>query len=132
MDASAKDQHVVPGLTDFRPLVGASDAEIDAATAEAGLLPLLMAVVHITGRLDILHEAGRTEPPKYSTDLSGSIPAERADNLRQHAARAIKAWRDAGCPPPVYAGRIRTAADDRHAGGQGAGCSVMRSCSPRS
>lgn len=99
MDATAKN-HIVPGLTDFRPLDGASDAAIDAATAEAGLLPLLMAVVHITGSLDILREAGRTGRPQYSTDLSGSIPAERADILRQHAARAIKSWRDAGCPPP--------------------------------
>lgn len=99
MDAALKN-HIVPGLTDFRPLAGASDAEIDAAIAEAGLMPLLMAVVHITGRLDILQEAGRTERPQYSTDLSGSIPADRAAALRQHAACAVKSWRDAGCPHP--------------------------------
>lgn len=92
--------HNVPGLTDFVRPGGATDAEIDAAAAEAGLLPLLMAVVHITGSLDILREAGRTAKPQHSTDLSGSIAAEHASSLRQHAAQAIKTWRDAGCPAP--------------------------------
>jgi 4-hydroxyacetophenone monooxygenase len=64
------------------------------------LLPLLMSVVHITGSLDILHAAGRTERPQYSTDLSGSIPPERATALRLLAAQEIRKWRDAGCPAP--------------------------------
>jgi 4-hydroxyacetophenone monooxygenase len=92
--------HEVPGLTDIRPPTGASDAEIDAAVAEAGLLPLLMSVVHITGSLNILVEAGRTQRPQYSTDLSGSIPEELAAVLRQRAAQEIRKWRDSGFPPP--------------------------------
>ena len=36
----------VPGLSDFAAPLRASDAEVDAAVQEAGLLPLLMAVVH--------------------------------------------------------------------------------------
>ncbi len=92
--------HNVPGLADFTRPGDATDAQIDAAVAEAGLLPLLMAVVHITGRVDILREAGRTAKPQYSTDLSGGIAPEQAASLRQHAAQAIKTWRDAGCPAP--------------------------------
>ncbi len=92
--------HFVPGLTDFQTPAGVSDSEIDAAVAQAGLMPLLMAVVHVTGSSEILREAGRTERPQYSTDLSGGIPAQRATALRAHAAAAIKSWRDAGFPPP--------------------------------
>ncbi|GLR68253.1 monooxygenase [Acidocella aquatica] len=90
----------MPGLTDLRQPIGACDAEIDAAVADAGLLPLLMSVVHITGSLDILVEAGRTQRPQYSTDLSGSIAPERAGLLRKRAAKAIRTWRNADCPPP--------------------------------
>ncbi len=104
MSMDAAENHIVPGLTDFQPPIGAGDAVIDYAVAEAGLMPLLMAVVHVTGSLDILREAGRTERPQYSTDLSGSVPAERAVALRAQAAAAIKAWRDAGCPPPYKPG----------------------------
>lgn len=88
----------VPGLNDIAAPLHATDAEIDGAVADAGLLPLLMAVVHITGSLDILDAAGRTEKPQFSTDVSGSIPPEQAVALRMRAAAAIKAWRDLGCP----------------------------------
>lgn len=89
----------LPGLTPASLPLSASDAEIDGAVAEARLLPLLMAVVHITGTLDILAEAGRTQIPTFSTDTSGGIPAGQAEALRARAAQAIRAWRDAGCPP---------------------------------
>ncbi len=104
MNMDAAQNHFVPGLTDFQPPSAASDAEIDAAVADAGLMPLLMAVVHITGSLGILRDAGRTARPQYSTDLSGSVPAEHAAVLRAQAAAAIKIWRDAGCPPPYEPG----------------------------
>ena len=94
------ERHPVPGLADVTSIVGVSDAEIDAAVAEVGLLPLLMSVVHITGDVDILDAAGRTSPPQFSTDLNGSVPPEKQVELRAQAAGAIKAWRDAGCPAP--------------------------------
>ena len=90
----------VPGLADVMSIAGASDAEIDAAVAEAGLLPLLMSLVHVTGSLDILRAAGRTAPPQWSTDLTGSVPADKQAELRARASAAIKAWRDAGGPAP--------------------------------
>ena len=98
--AATAGEHSVPGLGDIAFPRDASDAEIGAAADQAGLLPLLMSIVHITGRTDILDEAGRTERPAYSTDVSGSVPADRAARLRARAAEAIKAWRDAGCPAP--------------------------------
>lgn len=107
MDAMTDHQHNVPGLNDFAPIIGVSDAQIDDAVAQAGLMPLLMAVVHITGSLAILDEAGRTAPPSYSTDLTGGVPPERAAALRAHAAGAIKSWRDAGCPAPVLPDEIQ-------------------------
>jgi 4-hydroxyacetophenone monooxygenase len=84
-----------------RPL-NATDTEIDAAVAEAGLMPLLMAVVHVTGNLDILDQAGATQRPQNSTDLTGGLAPELADRLRSKAAISIKAWRDAGCPAPYH------------------------------
>ena len=92
--------NAMPGLLPRRLPRGASDAEIDGAVAEAGLLPLLMSVVHLTGKLDILDEAGDTQKPQFSTDMSGGIAAGMAAALRQHAARAIREWRDAGFPEP--------------------------------
>ena len=100
MAAASQDDLSVPGLADVDPPRNANDAEIAAAVADAGLMPLLMSVVHMTGSLDILAAAGRTERPQFSTDLSGSIPPERAATLRESVAAAIRAWRDAGCPPP--------------------------------
>lgn len=89
----------VAGLGDLAPLT-ASDAQIDAAVAGLGLLPLLMSVVHVTGRTDILRDAGPTQRPQYSTDLSGSVSTDLQVELRAKAAQAIKTWRDAGCPAP--------------------------------
>ena len=89
----------LPGLAPVSLPLGASDEDIDRAVLEARLLPLLMAVVHITGDLGILEAAGRTAVPTYSTDTSGSVPPERAAALREKAAQAIRGWRDAGCPP---------------------------------
>lgn len=90
---------VVPGLADVAPLT-ASDAEINAAVADLGLLPLLMSVVHLTGDTDILRAAGPTLRPQYSTDLSGSLPADLQVELRATAAQVIRTWRDSGCPAP--------------------------------
>lgn len=98
--AHTEQEIAIPGLGDLPPPVDASDAEIDRAVAEAGLMPLLMVVVHLTGSLDILDAAGRTTHPQYSTDLSGGIAEDRAAALRAQAAEAIRRWRDAGCPPP--------------------------------
>ena len=100
MATATQDEFAVPGLADIARPLDASDADIAAAVDRAGLMPLLMSVVHITGSLDILREAGRTERPQYSTDLSGSIPPERAATLRAKAAEAIRHWKDAGCPSP--------------------------------
>lgn len=88
----------VPGLTPVTLPIGASDAEIDQAVADARLLPLLMATVHMTGDLGILDDAGRTGMPTFSTDTSGGLAPEQAASLRAKAASAIRAWRDAGCP----------------------------------
>ncbi|HEX7873722.1 MAG TPA: NAD(P)/FAD-dependent oxidoreductase, partial [Sphingobium sp.] len=90
----------MPGLTPHILPLDVSDEQIDKAVHEAGLMPLLMAVVHLTGKLDILDETGETQRPQYSTDMSGGVPAELAAALREHAARAVRQWRDAGCPPP--------------------------------
>ena len=80
----------------------ASDEEINAAVAEAGLLPLLLSVVHITGSLDVLQRLPPTKPPQFSGDTSGSVGPEEAAPLRALAAAAIRSWRDAGCPPPRH------------------------------
>ncbi|MDO6414582.1 NAD(P)-binding protein [Sphingomonas sp. BIUV-7] len=97
--ADAPFNQVLAGLTPRLDSAGESDAAIDAAVQSAGLMPLLMAVVHMTGSLAILDEAGPTARPLHSTDMNGGIAPETAAALREHAARAIRAWRDAGCPP---------------------------------
>lgn len=97
--AAMTNDPAVPGLTPISLPLDASDAEIDQAVAHARLLPLIMAVVHITGSIDILGVIGNTQPPGFSTDASGGIPPEQAEALRARAAAAIRAWRDAGCPP---------------------------------
>jgi hypothetical protein len=69
------------GLDGVEPPLGASDAEIARAVGEAGLLPLAMSVVHMTGRLDLVRELPLTRPPQFSGDADGglarSIPAMR-------------------------------------------------------
>ena len=90
----------VPGLAPIAPPLGADDAEIAGAVAEARLLPLVMATVHLSGSLDILDELGSTLPPTYSTDAAGGVDEERGRLIRARAADAIRAWRDAGCPAP--------------------------------
>lgn len=90
----------MPGLLPAMLPRAATDAQIDHAVQAAGLLPLLMSVVHLTGKTAILDEAGVTGRPANSTDMSGAIPLDLAAALREHAARAIREWRDAGCPPP--------------------------------
>ena len=97
---AAHQEEFVPGLAPFAPPLKASDDEIFAAVEQSGLLPLLMSAVHITGKLDILREAGETGKPLFSTDMSGGIPAEKDAALRHRAVEAIKQWRDAGCPEP--------------------------------
>ena len=86
------------GLIPSASLLNVSDEEISVAIEAPGLLPLLMATVHITGKLDILRAAGRTARPQFSTDMSGSVPADQAAALRVRAAHAVRQWRDAGCP----------------------------------
>lgn len=98
LDGLAQDLPIL-GLDDISRPFDVSDEQINAIAAEAGLMPLLMVSVHITGRLDILASAGRTQPPQYSTDLSGGVPMERAAVLRDKIAAALREWRDAGCPP---------------------------------
>ena len=88
------------GLNPGHLALDASDADIATASEQAGLLPLLMAVFHITGDLALLREAGQTLPPQFSTDMSGNIAPDTAARLRRRAAEAIRAWRDAGCPSP--------------------------------
>lgn len=101
------------GLEGIEPPLAATDAEIAAAIAEAGLLPLVMSSVHMTGRLDLLRSLPATLRPQFSGDASGSVPEEQAAAARERVAEAVRAWRDAGCPKPhrPSAGEIREMID---------------------
>lgn len=88
------------GLEGIEPPLEATDAEIAAAVAEAGLLPLVMAVVHMTGRMDLVRSLPPTLRPQFSGDASGSVPAEQAAVIRARVVEAVQAWRDQGCPKP--------------------------------
>jgi 4-hydroxyacetophenone monooxygenase len=88
------------GLEGIDPPLGATDAEISAAVAEMGLLPLVMSSVHMTGRMDIVRSLGQTRPPQFSADASGSIPEQQAAAVRASVIDVIRTWRDAGCPTP--------------------------------
>lgn len=86
------------GLEGVDPLNGVTDAEIASAVAEAGLIPLALASVHMTGRLDILRSLPPTQRPQFSGDATGSVPADQAAQIRAAVVQAIREWRDAGCP----------------------------------
>lgn len=86
------------GLEGVDPLAEATDAEISQAVAQAGLLPLVMSTVHMTGRLDILRSLPPTLRPQFSGDASGSVPADQAAQIRGAVTEAIRDWRDAGSP----------------------------------
>lgn len=75
------------------------DAFLARIVEEVGLVQLMCATVHMTGNLDLI-EGVRTKLVRYSGDSSGQIPDEQAAELRAGALKAIKAWRDAGCPEP--------------------------------
>lgn len=100
MDNAAPSDVDMPGLLPrFLPR-DASDEQIAAAVAHAGVLPLLMTVIHVTGKLDILDVAGPTARPAHSTDMTGGLGRERTTAVRALAIEAIRVWRDAGCPAP--------------------------------
>lgn len=86
------------GLEGIDPPLGATDAEISAAVAEAGLLPLVMSTVHMTGRCDILRSLPPTLRPQFSGDASGSVPPDQAEAIRVKVIEAVRSWRDQGCP----------------------------------
>jgi 4-hydroxyacetophenone monooxygenase len=88
------------GLEGVESLAHATDAEISQAVAQAGLLPLVMSAVHMTGRLDLLRSLPPTLRPQFSGDASGSVPADQATQIRAGVVEAIRQWRDAGSPRP--------------------------------
>ena len=77
-----------------------SDEELAALVADASPLLLALAVVHMSGKLDLIRSGVKTSPPAFNGDTSGSIaPADQA-RLRAEALAVIKAYRDAGSPEP--------------------------------
>lgn len=81
--------------------ITASDAEIEAALAQADLPALLCALSMLTGDEALLSEDLRPPTPPMSSTIS---PQGGMSEAAQHKARALAykqliAYRDAGCPP---------------------------------
>jgi 4-hydroxyacetophenone monooxygenase len=91
------DRAVAGGLDSIEPPLKASDDEIAKAVAEAGLLPLAMSCVHMSGRMDVAHALGVTRPPQFSGDTSGALSSEQIATVQTLIVDTIIKWRDAGC-----------------------------------
>jgi 4-hydroxyacetophenone monooxygenase len=63
-------------------------------------VPLALAVVHLTGKLDVIRSTGPTRPPEYSGDGSGGLAPDAVARIGDAALDAVFAWRAAGGPPP--------------------------------
>jgi 4-hydroxyacetophenone monooxygenase len=96
------------GLEGIDPPFSATDAEIFDAVAEAGLLPLVMSCVHMTGQMDIVRSLGQTRPPQFSGDASGSVEEEQSAAIRASVVDAVRTWRDTGCPTPYRPSEAET------------------------
>jgi len=61
--------------------------------------PLLVAVAHLTGELDLLVDHLRPDQSRLLEPEAGITPEAAAEG-RDLAAAALARWRDRGCPPP--------------------------------
>lgn len=74
------------------------DDTIAAALADVSVPALIASVVQLTG--DCSHVRGPIRPRAFvQNDFQGKMTADEQAQLRRDAAKAICAWRDAGCPP---------------------------------
>ncbi len=78
------------------------DEYIQSALPELALTVLMLSVVHMTGRMDIIHDAPLSKLPLYSGDASGGLAAADKQVILDKAFQAVREWRDNGCPAPYY------------------------------
>lgn len=90
-----------PGQVD--PIVD-DDETIAAALEDLSISALMASVVQITG--DPSYLRGAIRPRQFiQNEFQGKLSDEERGELRRDAAKAICAWRDAGCPAPAPVSR---------------------------
>ena len=80
--------------------IGDDDAAIAAALRDVSVSALIASVVGITGDPSFIRGAIRPREV-VQNEFQGRLDADEQAQLRAAAIRAICAWRDAGCPPPM-------------------------------
>jgi 4-hydroxyacetophenone monooxygenase len=74
------------------------DEEIRAALEQVEVAPLLAAVAHLTGDLDLLRDDLRPDPDR-SLEPDGGLTPAAVEAAREVIVGALARYRDAGCPP---------------------------------
>jgi 4-hydroxyacetophenone monooxygenase len=89
-------------MNDSSPLLGtplsADDATLERAIADAQLPCLLAALAQLTGNLDAVRSVGPLSFDPFGGG-EGGLAADVQQRLRRLALDALRAYRDAGCPP---------------------------------
>jgi 4-hydroxyacetophenone monooxygenase len=86
-----------PFVGGIEPIVG-SDAEIEAALADAELPPLLPALAYLTGDLSLLRADLRPDALMLAMP-QGGLTDEQQDAVRELALQTLIRFRDGGCRP---------------------------------
>src|SRR5262245_9707941 len=79
--------------------IAADDAALERALADAHLPCLLAALVHLTGNLAAVREAGTLAQGAFAGE-QGGMSADAQARARAAALAALRDYRDAGCPAP--------------------------------
>ena len=80
--------------------IAVDDGALERALGDAHLPCLLAALVHLTGNLEAIREAGALTPGAFAGE-QGGMSAEAQVRARATALRTLRAYRDAGCPAPA-------------------------------
>lgn len=97
---------------DTESIVGVDDATIASAVDGLSVSALIASVVQLTGDPGFVR--GPIRPIQFvQNEFQGMLPDGDKQRLRRDAAKAICAWRDAGCPPapPMGTALIREVMD---------------------
>jgi 4-hydroxyacetophenone monooxygenase len=86
-------------ITDQAEPITEGDDHIAAALEQAEVAPLLVAVAHLTGDLDLLR-ADLAPDPARVLEPDGGMTPEAIAEARRLVAEALARHRDAGSPPP--------------------------------
>ena len=81
--------------------IAAGDAEIEAAVKDAELPALLAALAMLTGDRALIGAELKPPSPSMTARIApqGGLSAEQQARARALATQALRAYRDAGCPP---------------------------------